>query len=107
MDPFTMSSMFVYQEPEDQEKLELQDRLFDKVMHIVDHHLTEKQRQVVNLYYFQGKTQYQVADLLGVHQTAIFFGIHGQKHSGGLLRKIRKFISKDPEAVRILEELRD
>ncbi|HZJ98588.1 MAG TPA: sigma-70 family RNA polymerase sigma factor [Tissierellaceae bacterium] len=47
--------------------VELQEEIID----LLDEALTERQKQVVNLYYFECKTQEQIAKLLGVKQHTI------------------------------------
>jgi DNA-directed RNA polymerase specialized sigma subunit len=97
---------------EDQQYLELRDALFQKVLHIIEHDLTPKQRLAIVLCYLQGKTQYEAADLMGVHQTSVFYHIHGGSNgapnkSGGALRKIRKVLDRDQEAQLIIMKLKE
>ena len=43
----------------------------EEIVDLLDKVLTERQKQVVNLYYFEGKTQEQIGKLLGVTQQAV------------------------------------
>ena len=60
--------------------------------------LTTRQRQVVELYCLEGRTQIEVAATLGVSQATVsqhLMGkLRGGQHVGGAFRKIRKAIHK-------------
>ena len=84
--------------------------------------LTPRQRQVVELHCLEGRTQVEVAAILGITQPTVSMHLMGQlrdgHHVGGAYRKIRKAIrkaarlnvGKDTRGARILaafEELLD
>jgi len=60
--------------------------------------LTTRQRQVIDRYYLENRTQEEVATILGISQAAVSHHLRGQRrgtHSvGGAFRKIRKAIHK-------------
>jgi RNA polymerase sigma factor (sigma-70 family) len=68
--------------------------LLNPVMDIIDNGLTEKQRQVLLLYYMHQKTQQEVAEIMGISRRVVsqhLFGIcRDGKRVGGAISKIRK-----------------
>jgi predicted transcriptional regulator len=60
--------------------------------------LTPRQRQVVELYYLEGKTQVEVAQILGISQQTVSQHLKGKlrrgSYVGGAIRKIQKAIQK-------------
>lgn len=90
---------------------ELRSRLFNRLIEIVDTHLTARQAQVVHLR-LQGKTQTQIGEELGLVQSTICKTISGNldytnngKRYGGAIKKLKKVCSKDEEIREILEKL--
>ena len=69
-------------------------QLMRPIMDLIGQTLTEKQRQVLILYYLHQKTQEEVAQIMGISRRVVsqhLFGIcRGGKHVGGALKKIRK-----------------
>ncbi|NKB71349.1 MAG: hypothetical protein GKR89_30105 [Candidatus Latescibacteria bacterium] len=68
--------------------------MMSPIMELVSRGLTEKQRQVVILYYLHQKTQEEVGQILGISRRVVsqhLFGIfRNGKHVGGAINKIRK-----------------
>lgn len=64
--------------------------------------LTPRQRQVVELYCLEGRTQEEVADALGISQQTVSQHLMGKlrdgHHVGGAFRKLRKAILKAAKA---------
>ena len=99
-----------------EEFYDLRKQLMFEVMRIINNNLTERQSQVV-LLRLEGKTQIQIADQLGVHQTTVHKLLmgnidyaNGKKRYGGAIKKLKKICSKDEEVLDILmkmEELRN
>ena len=60
--------------------------------------LTQRQRQVMELYYLEHRTQVEVATALGITQATVSQHLkgkrRGQTHVGGAFRKIRKAIRR-------------
>lgn len=69
-------------------------RLLPPLMDLIGQALTEKQRQVLFLYYLHQKTQEEEGQILGISRRVVsqhLFGICRQgKQVGGALNKIRK-----------------
>ncbi|MBT4503071.1 MAG: sigma-70 family RNA polymerase sigma factor [Gemmatimonadetes bacterium] len=69
-------------------------QLLNPIMDLIGTALTEKQRQVLLLYYMHQKTQEEVAQIMGISRRVVsqhLFGIcRNGKHVGGALKKIRK-----------------
>lgn len=72
--------------------------IFQQVQEIIDTRLTEKQRQIVEMYFFQNKTQAEIAEALGVPQQVVskhLFGVIREGHKiGGAIAKIKKHCNK-------------
>ncbi len=73
-------------------------RLWLDVRAIIEDGLTERQRQVLELYFLRGLDQSTVARLLGMSQQSVSEHIHGKtRHGhqvGGLVRKLRKLCAR-------------
>ncbi len=56
--------------------------------------LTERQRDIVNLYFFEQKTQHEVAELLGISVSSVSQHLFGKRREGkvigGAISRIRK-----------------
>jgi DNA-binding CsgD family transcriptional regulator len=95
---------------------ELRQQLMDEVMRIITTSLTKRQAEVV-LLRLEGKTQTQIADELGIHQTTVHKLLmgnidyaNGKKRYGGAIKKLKKICAKDERVLDILcqmEELRN
>jgi len=90
----------------------LRKELMSEVRKIINNNLTDKQKNVV-LLTLQGKTQIQIAEELGVHQTTVHKTICGnwdyrkekKKKYGGAITKLRKICKKTPRVQEILEQM--
>lgn len=99
-----------------EEFYDLRQRLMDEVMRIVKTNLTKRQAEVV-LLRLEGKTQIQIAEELGIHQTTVHKLLMGnidyannKKRYGGAIKKLKKICAKDEKILDILyqmEELRN
>ena len=65
---------------------------------VVDAALTKRQRKILELYYFEGRTQIEVARALGITQPSVVQHLLGKKRGdryvGGALNKLRNAIHK-------------
>lgn len=61
------------------------DALCEAVRGAVAQALTEKQRQVIELYFFEGRSQGEIAGLLGVTQQVVHKRIYGTQRAGRLV----------------------
>ncbi len=68
------------------------------VLNLIDTKLTNRQMEVVKLYYLYEKTQEDIATILDLSQSTVsrhLFGtVRGGKKVGGAIRKLRKVIDK-------------
>jgi len=101
-----------YTNSEDFQKLRLE--LVKEVLFIIDNNLTERQRQVIKMTYLEDKTQNEISDQLGKHQTTIHKILQGnidynnnKKRYGGALKKIRKLCSNNMKIKEILLKMRE
>ncbi len=90
---------------------ELRQQLFDEVIRLVNTCLTKRQAQVLALR-LEGKTQIQIADELGIHQTTVHKLLmgnidyaNGKKRYGGAIKKLRKMCYRDTTVIKILGEM--
>jgi len=92
----------------------LKNELLNEVLHIIDTCLTEKQREVIKMTYFEGKTQNEISNELGKHQTTIHKILQGnidynnqKKRYGGAIKKIKKLCSNNNKIQEILTQIRE
>lgn len=94
--------------PEDEhaarEREQVRDRAVEMVREFIQTQLTPDQRRVIDLYFYQGKTQSQIAEELHISQQAvsrhIFGALREGRRVGGALRKLKKLCEKagiDPQ----------
>ena len=74
------------------------DELADAVYDFLSQYLTQKQCEVVVLYFIYQKTQQETAEILGISRRVVsqhLFGIfRGGKHIGGAVNKLRKMCDR-------------
>lgn len=94
-----------------EEFLELKEKLRLAFWRLVEDNLTERQRQVIQLY-SQGNTQIEIAKFLGVNQSSITKSMNGntdykngKKVYGGAKKKLIKIAQKDPEIKEIFARM--
>ena len=72
--------------------------MLKSVQTIINTKLTDKQRQVLDLYFFQGKNQQEISEILGIPQQVVSKHIYGVIRDGakvgGAITKIRKHLNK-------------
>jgi len=96
-----------FENSEDQEsRYRWEDRvatLFPRLNTLIGQSLTDRQREALVLYFQHGKTQQEIADILGISRRVVsqhLFGItRNGKAVGGAVRKIRKLCEKQGIAV--------
>jgi len=88
--------------------------LLQEVLYIVENCLTDKQREVMKMTYLEGKTQNEISNELGKHQTTIHKILQGnidynnqKKRYGGALKKIRKLCARNEKIQDILLKMRE
>jgi len=88
-------------EQDRQRRYALQDffrTVLPEVKAVIESHLTPRQQQIITLYYFQGRTQEEIARLLGLTQSTVsrhLFGtVRDGRKVGGALTKLRKVFRK-------------
>ena len=90
---------------------ELREQLLQEVIAVINSGLTKRQAQVVTLR-LEGKTQIQIAEELGIHQTTVHKTLMGnidyannRKCYGGAIKKLKKLCAKKSEIQDILDEM--
>ena len=85
---------FTHPEEEHSPRPDPAEALLTQVMDIIHDALTDKQRQVLLLYYMHQKTQAEVAQILGISRRVVSQHLHGicrdGKHVGGAVKKLRR-----------------
>lgn len=82
------------------------------VKSFIDGELTQRQREVVKLYFFFGKTQEEIAAILSLTQSTVsrhLFGtVRDGRKVGGAITKLKKVIdsAEDPRIGEAVEQLR-
>ncbi len=73
------------------------------VKNLIDGRLTRRQREILRLYYFEGKTQEEIALLLNLTQSTVsrhLFGtVRNGKRIGGALPKLRKAVEEECDGI--------
>ncbi|MFO7973507.1 MAG: sigma-70 family RNA polymerase sigma factor [Candidatus Hydrogenedentota bacterium] len=66
---------------------------------LIETHLTDRQRDILRLYYFQGMTQVEIAEALSLTQSTVSRHLFGTardgKKVGGAIAKLRKLVDKN------------
>lgn len=92
----------------------LKRELLSEVMNIIETCLTENQKEIMVMTYVEGKTQNEIAQELGKHQTTIHKQLRGNldytnngKRYGGAIKKIKKLCAKNDKIQEILQQMKD
>ena len=94
--------------PEDEqvslEKEQLKDEAVDRIKELISIRLTTRQRQIIEMYFYENKTQQEIAETLGINQQVVskhLFGVlRDGRQVGGAVRKLRKLCEQlgiDPQ----------
>lgn len=94
--------------PEDEqvslEKEQLKDEAVDQIKELIRIRLTSRQRQIIEMYFYESKTQREIAETLGINQQVVskhLFGVlRDGRQVGGAVRKLRRLCEKlgiDPQ----------
>ncbi len=115
LDRVPSTEALYYESEDDRERRYAMQHFYEEVRpsvdSFIDNCLTERQREVVKLYYFYGKTQEDIAVILQLTQSTVsrhLFGtVRGGKKVGGAIPKLRKLIDKtdDPQITQALSSL--
>ena len=96
----------------DERILDLKEELLDEIYDIVNGpYLTEHQKKILFMR-LMGKTQNDIADHLGITQSAVHKAMHGnidyknqKKRYGGIVKKLKKISKTHPRITEILAEI--
>jgi DNA-binding NarL/FixJ family response regulator len=94
---------------------DLRRELLEELMHIINHRLTPKQREIMKLTFLEGRTQKEISTELGRHQSTIHKTIQGnidystveKKRYGGALKKIKKLCDSNERIQGILIKMKE
>ena len=103
LDRVPATEALYYESEEDRERRYAMKAFYDEVRPSVDAYiencLTTRQKEVVKLYYYYGKTQEDIAVILNLTQSTVsrhLFGtVRGGKKVGGAIPKLRKLVDKN------------
>ena len=80
-------------EPEDEDRERLRAELVAALRELVSSRLTDRQRRIVELYFYDGRTQQEIAAELAISQQAVsrqLFGVvRNGKKIGGAIKRLR------------------
>jgi RNA polymerase sigma factor (sigma-70 family) len=80
-------------EPEDPDRARLRAELIAALRELVSSRLTDRQRRIVELYFYEGRTQQEIADELRISQQVVsrqLFGVvRNGKKVGGAIKRLR------------------
>lgn len=84
--------------PEDEQlnadKERLKQEAVEQIRELIQTRLTPRQCQIIELYFYEGKTQQEIAEMLGINQQVVskhLFGVlRGGRQVGGAMRKLQK-----------------
>jgi RNA polymerase sigma factor (sigma-70 family) len=86
------------EEENDQSKEKLRTEAIRVLGTIMETSLTQKQLEIIELYFYRGKTQQDIAEILGISQQVVsrqLFGVVRKgKKIGGAIRKLRKILGE-------------
>ena len=81
-----------------QQRQQAKDEAIALIKELITTRLTDKQRQIVELYFYEGQTQAQIAEKLNINQQVVskhlFGAIRNGQRVGGAMRKLRKLCEK-------------
>jgi|TARA_Y100000034_G_C6903949_1_gene418908 hypothetical protein len=91
---------------------DLKEELLDQLYEIINgDYLTGHQKKILFMR-LMGKTQNQIAEHLGITQSAVHKAMHGnidyknhKKRYGGIIKKLKKICKNKPEILKTLEQI--
>lgn len=100
-DQFTTEDYFWYRAPDDEDteaRRAKRQAVLEQVRQIIAKELTERQTECIQLYFYKGKTQEEIGNILGISRRVVsqhLFGVtRNGKQIGGAINKIRKVCRK-------------
>lgn len=95
MEAILLSDQYMQQNKRSRSRLELYNLLYNAI----DELLTDKQREYVKLYYFEGLAMPKIAERLGVNKSTVFRGLAAAKKHLHLIKTLVEIdeIAPDPE----------
>jgi RNA polymerase sigma factor (sigma-70 family) len=90
--------------PRDPQKQRILDQAVAQLRTIIESGLTPRQREIVQAYFFDGRTEAEIAQQLGIAQQVVsrhlFGALRAGRRTGGAIAKLRKLaeaLGIDPE----------
>ena len=100
-DQFTTEDYFWYRAPDDEyteARYAKRQAVLEQIRQIIEKELTRRQTECVQLYFYKGKTQEEIGNILGISPRVVsqhLFGVtRNGKQVGGAINKIRKVCRK-------------
>lgn len=98
-----------------EERLELIDKLYKRILVIAKNNLTEKQFEILKLYYIENFTQEEIGKKTGTLQNSVCKSLKGNPYKlkdgtikkTGSLRKLKEIALKDPEVISYLKNIEE
>ena len=100
-DQLTAEDHFWFRAPDDEytkARRAKRQLVLEQIRQIIAKELTERQAECIQLYFYKGKTQEEIGDILGISRRVVsqhLFGVtRNGKQVGGAVNKIRKVCRK-------------
>ncbi len=100
-DQLTTEDYFWYRAPDDEytaARRAKRQAVLEQIRQIIEKELTERQIECIQLYFYKGKTQEEIGDILGISRRVVsqhLFGVtRNGRQVGGAINKIRKACRK-------------
>ena len=100
-DQLTTEDYLWYRAPDDEytkERRAKRQAVLEQIRQIIAKELTERQTECIELYFYKGKTQEEIGNILGISRRVVsqhLFGVtRNGKQIGGAINKIRKVCRK-------------
>jgi DNA-directed RNA polymerase specialized sigma subunit len=91
---------------------ELREDLIEEIYSIISSDFLTGHQKTILMMRLTGKTQNEIADHLGITQSAVHKAMHGnidyknnKKRYGGIIKKLKKICTNNPRIVEILQEI--
>nr|BDD46205.1 hypothetical protein 37 [bacterium] len=91
---------------------ELREELIEEIYNIISGDYLTAHQKTILMMRLTGKTQNEIAEHLGITQSAVHKAMHGnidyknnKKRYGGIIKKLKKICTNNPRIVKILAEI--
>ena len=95
---FSNEDSIYYKDPDEakarEKRLKYAEKLWPEVREIMNTVLTERQSEILDMYFFKGYNQQEISEILNISQQSVSEHMYGKtrngRNVGGAIRKLRK-----------------